>query len=151
MVDSHSTLSRFHEAQAGTHATAASELSAGTKMSHWMWFIFPQLAGLGQSEMSRRYAIADLDEARLYLDDPILGERLRENVRLVLGHRTKTAHGIFGSPDEQKFLSCLTLFEQAAAEKTEKGLFSEAIEVFYGGGRDERTLVLLNKVGKARR
>ena len=115
-----------------------------------MWFIFPQLAGLGQSEMSRRYAIADLDEARLYLEDPILGERLRENVRLVLGHRSKTAHGIFGSPDDLKFLSCLTLFEQAAADRMETALFAEAIQVFYGGGRDEKTLALLKEVGEAR-
>jgi uncharacterized protein (DUF1810 family) len=133
-------LQRFHLAQETTYATALSELKAGFKRSHWMWFIFPQIAGLGTSEMARRYAIVDLDEARKYLSDPVLGARLKDSVTAVLAHKDKTAHAIFGSPDDVKFRSCLTLFERADPEEP---LFGRALEVFYEGERDPKTIVLL--------
>ncbi|GAB4529651.1 MAG: DUF1810 domain-containing protein [Roseibium sp.] len=133
-------LTRFHLAQESTFATALAELKAGRKRSHWMWFIFPQLAGLGTSEMARRYAIADLDEARRYLADPVLGARLRESVAVVLVHSNETAHAIFGSPDDLKFRSCLTLFERADPEEQ---LFGEGLDIFYDGEKDPRTIGLL--------
>ena len=132
-----SDLSRFTAAQEGVYETALAELEAGRKRSHWMWFVLPQIAGLGSSPMAQRYAIADLDEARAYLCDPVLGARLRACVAAVLKHSGRTAHAIFGSPDDLKFCSCLTLFEAADREEP---LFRDALEVFYDGARDERTL-----------
>jgi uncharacterized protein (DUF1810 family) len=108
-----------------------------------MWFIFPQLSGLGHSAMAQRYAIQDIDQARRYLADPILGDRLRHNVRLLIRHKGKSALDILGSPDELKFRSCLTLFGEAASEKSDRSLFASALEQFYNGKPDPRTLVLL--------
>lgn len=105
-----------------------------------MWFIFPQLKGLGQSPMSLRYAIADLMEAKSYLAHPVLGDRLRECVAAVLKHSKSTPHQIFGAPDDLKFRSCLTLFEAAAPDEA---LFQEALDAFYQGQRDPRTITLL--------
>jgi uncharacterized protein (DUF1810 family) len=136
-------LNRFVTAQAEVHARVIAELTAGEKQSHWMWFVFPQLAGLGHSPMALRYAIAHLEEARKYLADPLLGKRLRDNVRLVLAHRGKSAHAIFGSPDDLKFRSCLTLFREAAGEPADRELFVAALAQFYGGHADPRTLELL--------
>jgi len=133
-------LSRFTNAQEGIYETALAELEAGRKRSHWMWFVLPQIAGLGSSAMARRYAIADLAEARAYLRDPVLGARLRACVAAVLQHPGRSANAIFGSPDDLKFRSCLTLFEAADPEEP---LFRDALEVFYGGVRDERTLRVL--------
>jgi uncharacterized protein (DUF1810 family) len=105
-----------------------------------MWFIFPQLAGLGHSSMAQRYAIEDLDQATSrYLADPILGSRLRQNVRLVMGHKHKSALEILGSPDDLKFRSCLTLFSQAASNRSDQTLFEQALHQFYDGP-DPRTL-----------
>ena len=134
-------LSRYHSAQDGVYHRALDELQAGRKRSHWMWFIFPQIAGLGMSATSRRYAITSLDEARDYLADPVLGARLRESVAAVLEHGDRTAHEIFGHPDDMKFRSCLTLFEAADPGET---LFGDALAEFYDGVRDPRTLELLN-------
>ena len=136
-------LSRFVEAQAGVYERALAELTAGAKRTHWMWFIFPQLAGLGHSAMAQRYAIRDLDEARRYLADPILGARLRESVRAMNGHTGKSALEILGSPDDLKFRSCLTLFAQAASDDADRALFAEALKLFYAGQLDSRTLELL--------
>jgi uncharacterized protein (DUF1810 family) len=108
-----------------------------------MWFIFPQLAGLGHSAKAQRYAIHDLDQARRYLADPILGERLRQVVRLMMGHKGKSAFEILGSPDDLKFRSCLTLFRQAASENSDQVLFTDALDQFYRGEPDVRTLELL--------
>ena len=134
-------LVRFTDAQESTYRAALSELESGQKRSHWMWFIFPQLKGLGHSAMAKRYAIADLEEAKLYLADPVLGGRLKACVAAVLKHPHRTAHQIFGSPDDLKLRSCLTLFE--AADPREP-LFHEALGAFYQGQRDPRTTELLN-------
>ena len=101
------------------------------------------LTGLGRSGTARRYGIDGLDQARRYLADPVLGERLRTDVRLVLGHTERSAHAIFGTPDDIKFRSCLTLFERAAEGEADKRLFGSALEAFYGGDRDPLTIDLL--------
>ena len=134
-------LARFVAAQAGTHDRALAELRAGRKRSHWMWYVFPQVAGLGRSETARRYAIGGLDEARAYLGHPALGPRLRSACEAVLGHEgTLTARAILGSPDDLKLRSSMTLFERAAAVPD---LFARVLDGFYGGERDEATLVRL--------
>jgi uncharacterized protein (DUF1810 family) len=135
-------LSRFTEAQASAWPVALAELKAGRKQSHWMWFIFPQIAGLGSSLMAVRYAIASVDEARAYLADALLGARLREGIAVMLAHRGQSAEAILGGIDARKFRSSLTLFEAVAAEPE---LFAEAVDAFYGGVRDERTLELLTR------
>ncbi len=133
-------LHRFVEAQAAIWPAALAELRAGRKQSHWMWFVFPQIAGLGRSPMAVHYAIRSVDEARAYLADPVLGARLREGVATMLAHGGRSAESILGGIDALKFRSSLTLFETVAAEPA---LFARALDVFYGGGRDERTLELL--------
>lgn len=100
----------FVNAQAQVHREVVEELTDGRKRTHWMWFVFPQLSGLGRSSMAQRYAIRDIDQASRYLADPILGDRLRHDVRLVLRHKGKSALEILGSPDDLKVRSCLTLF-----------------------------------------
>jgi len=130
-------LDKFVEAQAATHAQALAELRHGTKRSHWMWFVFPQIAGLGSSPMARHYAIASLDEARAYLAHPLLGPRLREAAEAVLAHRGRSAEAIFGTVDAMKFRSSMTLFEAAAGGKNP---FGAALDAFYGGERDPATL-----------
>jgi len=108
-----------------------------------MWFIFPQLSGLGHSAVAQRYAIQNIDQARRYLADPILGNRLRNNVSLMISHKDKSALEILGSPDDFKFRSCLTLFCEAAFDKSDRSLFAEALKQFYNGKLDPRTLNLL--------
>jgi uncharacterized protein (DUF1810 family) len=143
--DDRHDLARFVEAQAGCYARVLAELAAGEKTSHWMWFIFPQLQGLGSSPMARRYALAGLAEAHAYLEHPTLGARLRECTRAVLAVRGRTAHEIFGSPDDFKLRSCLTLFAQAASASPapENRVFGEALAKYFGGAGDPRTLELL--------
>ena len=136
-------LIHFVNAQAQVYRQVAEELTYGHKRTHWMWFIFPQLSGLGHSAMAQRYAIRDKDQARRYLADPVLGNRLRHDVRLMVGHKNKSAPEILGSPDDFKFRSCLTLFCEAASDKSEKSLFTEALKQFYNGVPDSRTLELL--------
>jgi uncharacterized protein (DUF1810 family) len=136
-------LHRFVNAQAQVHGQVVEELTDGRKRTHWMWFIFPQLSGLGHSVMAQRYAIRDLDQARRYLADPILGDRLRHDVRLMVRHKGKSALDILGSPDDLKFRSCLTLFCEAAADKPERSVFADALQQFYNGEPDPRTLELL--------
>jgi len=137
-------LVRFVDAQASVYEEVVEELTQGHKRTHWMWFIFPQLAGLGRSPMAQRYAIRDLDQAKRYLADPILGSRLRHDVRLVSGHKAKAALEILGSPDDLKFRSCLTLFAQAASNNADQTLFEQALHQFYDGP-DPQTLGLLRR------
>ena len=135
-------LSRFVEAQATAWPAALAELRAGRKQSHWMWFVFPQIAGLGASPMAVHYAIGSADEAKAYLDDPLLGARLREGVAAMLSHRGQSADAILGGIDALKFRSSLTLFEAVADDPA---LYVEALDAFYDGARDARTLALLGR------
>ncbi len=137
-------LIHFMNAQASVYCQVVEELTDGRKRTHWMWFIFPQLSGLGHSTMAQRYAIRNIDQARRYLADPILGNRLRNNVILMISHKDKSAHDILGSPDDLKFRSCLTLFCEAASDKADRSLFAEALNQFYSGEPDPRTLELLH-------
>jgi uncharacterized protein (DUF1810 family) len=139
LSDTHD-LQRFLDAQEGVIDTALAELRAGSKQSHWMWFVFPQLAGLGNSATARFYAIASLDEARAYLDHPILGSRLRQCAEaLLLWARTRGAQQILGSIDAVKLKSSATLFDAVEAG----GVFEHLLVNFFSGERDERTLALL--------
>ena len=136
-------LIHFVHAQAKVYRQVVEELTDGRKQTHWMWFVFPQLSSLGQSAMAQRYAIRDIDQARRYLADPILGNRLRHDVSLILRHKGKSASEILGPPDDLKFRSCLTLFCKAASDNSDKSLFAEALDQFYNGQPDPRTLGLL--------
>jgi uncharacterized protein (DUF1810 family) len=133
-------LARFVVAQEPVYAQAAAELAAGRKRSHWMWFVFPQLEGLGASAMAQRYAIRSLAEARAYLDHPLLGARLTECVGLVNNIQTRSAHEIFGSPDDLKFHSSMTLFAAAAPQEP---LFGQALHKYFADRRDPLTLAKL--------
>jgi uncharacterized protein (DUF1810 family) len=134
------SLDRFVQAQAPVIEQALAELRAGHKQSHWMWFVFPQIASLGQSAMSRTYALQSLQEARSYLANPVLGQRYRECCQAVMNVRDKSAQDIFGTPDDLKFRSSLTLFREAAAQEV---LFSNLLEKYFDGEPDEATLELL--------
>ncbi|SIR02861.1 Uncharacterized protein, DUF1810 family [Rhizobium sp. RU33A] len=129
----------FVEAQRETHAQALRELQGGGKRSHWMWFVFPQLEGLGRSPIAQRFALRSLHEARAYLAHPILGERLRMVTRAVLAHPDRSLLEIFGQPDDMKFRSSMTLFA-AAADIESAAIFREALDVFCGGEPDPITL-----------
>ena len=134
-------LARFVKAQAGIYEQALAEIRSGRKRSHWMWFIFPQFAGLGHSPMAQRYAIGSIAEARAYLADPVLGTRYRECVASLQALPATTAERLFGGIDAIKLKSSLTLFDEANHEP----LFSEAIGRWFEGQRDEATLRLLRK------
>lgn len=136
-------LSRFVDAQAAVYQRVVEELAAGQKQTHWMWFIFPQLSGLGNSPTAQHYAIKDANQARKYLAHPTLGKRLRQDIRLMMGHSDKSALEILGTPDDLKFRSCLTLFYEAATDEADRTLFKDALGQFYGGELDTRTLKLL--------
>jgi uncharacterized protein (DUF1810 family) len=127
----------FVQAQGPVEAQVRQELSAGRKRSHWMWFVFPQLAGLGHSAMARRYAIASLDEARAYLEHPLLGPRLTGLTELVNRVEGRSVHEIFGSPDDLKFHSSMTLF---ALARPDMPVFRAALEKYFGGVLDKGTL-----------
>lgn len=129
-------LQRFVDAQDPVIERVRAELRAGRKRSHWVWFVFPQLEGLGASPMARRYAIASLDEARAYLAHPVLGARLREGVELLLAAEGRTIHEILGSPDDLKLRSCLTLFLRAGGGAP----FQAALDRYYGGSLDPLSL-----------
>jgi uncharacterized protein (DUF1810 family) len=134
-------LQRFVDAQNGVFQTAIAELRAGLKRSHWMWFVFPQLRGLGRSSTAIHYGIGSLDEARAYLDHPVLGTRLNQSVEAILRWiDRRSAEKIFGPIDAMKLRSSLTLFDLVAPES----VFAEALAGFFGGERDGRTLALLN-------
>jgi uncharacterized protein (DUF1810 family) len=130
-------LERFVDAQASVYDEVRRELRAGRKESHWIWFIFPQIAGLGQSAMSIRFAIASLDEAKAYLAHPLLGARLRECARLALDVQGRAARDIFGSIDEMKFRSSMTLFARAAPDED---VFRRCLDKYFAGAPDEATL-----------
>jgi len=117
--------------------TVLAELRAGRKATHWMWYVFPQIAGLGTSALAERFALEDLDEARAFLAHPVLGARLLECTRAVLGHAGTPLRTILGTPDDLKFRSCMTLF--AAADPSER-LFRDALDTFCSGEPDPRTL-----------
>jgi uncharacterized protein (DUF1810 family) len=134
-------LDRFLKAQRPVFETVIAELQAGRKRSHWMWFIFPQLSGLGRSEMAEFYGIDSLAEARTYLDHAILGERLRRCAGIVATSEETSLHAIFGEPDDSKFVSSMTLF--ALADDREDGVFRQALARFCDGRLDERTVALL--------
>ena len=136
MADPHG-LQRFVDAQAPVYAQVTAELVRGRKASHWMWFIFPQIAGLGSSAMAQRYAIAGREEARAYLGHPVLGPRLLECTRLVIAHEGRSAEDIFGGIDALKFRSSMTLFATVADEP---GPFEDTLAKFFGGKADPLTL-----------
>lgn len=139
MTDAYN-LQRFLDAQERVYDTVLAELRAGRKSSHWIWFIFPQIAGLGHSEMAQQFAIASLDEAKAYLQHPTLGQRLRACTQLALDVNGHSAEEILGYPDYLKFRSCMTLFLTAATDNT---LFNNALLKFFDGKPDHLTLDIL--------
>jgi uncharacterized protein (DUF1810 family) len=141
MPDSHN-LGRFVEAQDTVFAAVRAELRVGCKRTHWMWFIFPQLAGLGSSPMARLYALSGIAEARAYLSHPVLGPRLQECTGVVNAVPGSTALGIFGSPDHLKFRSSMTLFARVAGGEN---VFREALVRYFDGAPDPLTLELLGE------
>jgi len=132
-------LDRFVRAQAADYDRALSELRDGEKRSHWMWYVFPQIEGLGQSPMSHRYSIKSAAEARAYLDHPVLGPRLRECAAVVYNIVGRSALEIFGSPDDMKLRSCASLF----ASVSDNGIFEQVLQKYFDGQHDEETLRLL--------
>ncbi|MCK1654267.1 DUF1810 domain-containing protein [Bradyrhizobium sp. 149] len=137
-------LIRFVRAQDPVYRDIQGELIRGRKQSHWMWFVFPQIAGLGFSAMSQRYAIASRAEAKAYLGHPILGPRLIECTRLVLAVEGRTINAILGAPDDTKFRSSMTLFDAVSDEP----VFDEALARFFSGERDGATLEILSKLDR---
>jgi len=133
-------LERFVEAQAGSYERALAELRSGRKRTHWMWYVFPQMRGLGASALSRRYAIGSLEEARAYLAHPVLGPRLVECAEAVLALKGRSTRDIFGSPDDLKLRSSATLF---AAASPPGSVFQQVIDQYFGGQADGRTLALI--------
>ena len=135
-------LHRFLSAQAPTYDTVLAELRAGRKSSHWIWFIFPQIAGLGRSGTAQQFAIGSLDEAKAYLQHPTLGPRLRECTQLVLDVEGRSAEEIFGYPDHLKFRSCMTLFMSASPDNM---MFKDALDTYFDGQSDTLTLNILTQ------
>jgi uncharacterized protein (DUF1810 family) len=133
-------LERFVSAQEGAYPLALAELRAGRKRSHWIWFVFPQIDGLGFSETTRHFAIKSLDEARAFLAHPVLGARLRECAEALLQHVGRSISDILPYPDHLKLQSSMTLFELAAPPAS---VFAQVLDQFYRGTRDERTLKLV--------
>ena len=137
-------LSRFLDAQNGIYEQALAEIRAGRKRSHWMWFIFPQFAGLGFSPTSQHYAIKTISEARAYLEHPVLGARLVECAEAALSVHGRTAREIFGSPDDLKLRSCATLF---ASVSPESSVFHRVLDRFFDGAADQKTLAIVASSG----
>ncbi len=135
-------LDRFVEAQDSIYDDVRAELTAGSKASHWMWFVFPQLQGLGRSTMAIKYGITCREEAQAYWQHDVLGPRLRESVGLVLAVKGKTAFQILGAPDDLKFRSSMTLFAHAVPEEP---LFKRALSQFFDGNDDPKTMELLGQ------
>jgi uncharacterized protein (DUF1810 family) len=138
----HDDLDRFVIAQRPLYDAVVAELRAGHKRTHWMWFIFPQLRGLGSSRMSHTYGIASLDEARAYLRHPVLGPRLIACTELVLAVNDRSLRDIFGSPDDMKFYSSMSLFAVAAGDDGDR-IYARTLDRYFGGTFDERTRALL--------
>ena len=132
-------LSRFHKAQQGSYETALAEIRSGRKRSHWIWYIFPQIQGLGFSSTAQYYAIENLEEAKAYLADPVLRERLLEISNALLALDSCDPSEVMGYPDDLKLRSSMTLFSLAEPECT---VFRDVLDKFYGGREDERTIVL---------
>ena len=141
MSDPHD-LERFVTAQEPVYERVLAELRAGEKRSHWMWFVFPQVAGLGHSDMAKRYALSSLAEAKAYLAHPVLGPRLRECTALVNGVDGRSINDIFGYPDDLKFHSSMTLFARAAGDDH---VFADALEKYFDGTPDKQTLQRLGR------
>lgn len=137
-------LERFLRAQDPVFRVVQGELARGRKQTHWMWFVFPQIAGLGLSAMSQRYAIGSRAEAKAYLAHPVLGPRLIDCTRLVLAVEGRTINAILGSPDDAKFRSSMTLFSAVSDEP----VFDEALARYFGGERDGATLEILSKLDR---
>jgi uncharacterized protein (DUF1810 family) len=135
-------LERFVTAQAPVFETVLAELRAGRKRSHWMWFVFPQLRGLGQSSTAQFYGISSLEEARAFLAHALLGPRLDLGTRIVLTSGSSSLHAIFGSPDDMKFRSCVTLFSLATDDPDNS--YRQALDRWCAGRPDERTLALID-------
>jgi uncharacterized protein (DUF1810 family) len=144
-MDDPYNLRRFVLAQDPVYANVLAELRAGRKRSHWMWFIFPQITGLGYSEMARRYAIVSLEEASAYLKHPVLGARLQECSHLVAQVQGRSVEEIFGHPDDMKFHSSMTLFAQAAGNAEDAQVFNECLRKYFGGKPDALTLAQLTR------
>lgn len=142
MTNSSHNLERFTEAQDLIYENVLSELRSGRKRTHWMWFVFPQIAGLGTSRMARTFAISSREEADAYLNHPLLGERLRECTELVLAVEDRTINEIFGSPDDLKFRSCMTLFANVAADSQ---VFEAALLKYFNGDPDPSTVERLRR------
>ncbi|MGE0799027.1 MAG: DUF1810 domain-containing protein [Lautropia sp.] len=141
-------LQRFVDAQRQVYPAVLAELRGGRKRSHWMWFVFPQLAGLGRSATAQHYALADLAAARAYLAHPLLGARLRECTAAASAWLDRDARALFGPPDDLKFCSSMTLFEQAAlaaGDDADRTLFATALDRLCGGARDAATLARLQR------
>jgi uncharacterized protein (DUF1810 family) len=139
-VDDPHDLNRFVEAQEDDYERALSEIVGGRKRTHWMWYIFPQIDGLGFSSISKRFSIKGVEEAKAYLDHPILGPRLLKCAEAVVGVEGRSATEIFGSPDDLKLKSCATLF---ACVLPPGSVFDRLLAKYYAGARDEKTLQLL--------
>lgn len=137
-------LSRFVSAQENVYQQVLTELEQGRKRTHWIWYIFPQIDGLGHSSMAERYAIKSLDEARAYLQHPVLGARLTECTEKVIAIDGKSVATIFGYPDDLKFRSSMTLFSSIAGSES---VFSRALEKYFHGEKDSKTLALLGDAG----
>ena len=135
-------LQRFIDAQAPVYTQVMSELRSGRKRSHWIWFIFPQIAGLGHSAMARRYAIASRDEAVAYLAHPTLGPKLRECTQVVCDIQGRSIEQILGSPDDIKFRSSMTLFEAVSGDP----MFRNALDKFCAGASDSATLAVMERL-----
>ena len=142
-MDMSKCIDRFIEPQKASYTIALEEIQNGRKVSHWMWYIFPQLRGLGQSNVAWYYGIKDLDEAKAYLEHPVLGQRLREITQTALDLSETDPMKVFGWPDNMKFRSCMTLFAQIS----EDDLFARTLDKFFGGQEDSMTLELLKQKG----
>lgn len=139
------TLMRFIQAQEKTYSIALEEIKNGRKQSHWMWYIFPQIQGLGRTSTSQYYAIKDIEEAAEYLNDTVLGARLVEICNELLNLDSNDAYSIFGSPDDKKLKSCVTLFSQVEGTNP---VFLTVLETFFDGKPDHRTLSILEELSK---
>jgi uncharacterized protein (DUF1810 family) len=135
------TLIRFYLAQESKYAIALSEIQAGRKQNHWIWYIFPQIAGLGRSETAQFYALKDVNEAKLFLEDPVLGKRLREITQALLGLEELTIYAVMGTPDDMKVKSCMTLF--AEIDTQPDAIFQQVLDKYYAGEKDLLTLELM--------
>lgn len=138
-------LKRFIKEQQHSFSAAYSEVSLGKKRSHWMWYIFPQIEGLGMTAISHKYSIKSLDEAKAYYKHPYLGENLKEISNVLLTLQTNDAYEVFGSPDYLKLRSCMTLFAEAVPEEA---IFQKVLDKFYDGEKDERTLEILKELSR---